>query len=64
MTDLKQTLRTFREIGIPYASIAKLAGVDNSVISKYANGKTNSTPATEQKIADAIALFKEMVAVA
>lgn len=63
MNLLQQQLHTLHELGMTYASIAKIAGVDSSVISKYASGKSNSTPETEQKIANAIQTIKEVVTV-
>ncbi|MDL2319081.1 helix-turn-helix domain-containing protein [Eubacteriales bacterium OttesenSCG-928-A19] len=61
MNDLQSKLKSLREIGFPYAVIARYAGVDTSVISRIANGKANTTPATTAKIEDAMRLIWEMV---
>lgn len=58
---LRQRLKNLYNIGVPYATIARKVGVDNSHISRFANGKGNVSFLLEEKINEAIREFKEAV---
>lgn len=61
MNTLDAKLRGLRELGFSYASIARYAGIDTSVVSRVANEKGNPTPETIHKIEMALNVVREVV---
>lgn len=63
MNTIERKLRGLRELGFSYASVARYAGIDTSVVSRVANGKGNPTPDTIHKIEMALNVVREVVPV-